>query len=471
MKKTSLLLAAIGAGLALNACQDAPTENTSTVPGDRSGRLSLRVDVGAVGVLARAATMSPSKLVLRFSAASATEVVDTIPLTATGLVVHDYSLIGGKTWTLSVTGFDGKDSVLHQGTETFRIGSDSTTNVRMSLDAKYSSFVMRFPSTDRTSRFSIGVDGSTWCDTAPATVAGQKDTIKIQRDYLTASRAGIPHAFSLKVSGNRGDKDTVLYALDTTLPVFSGESRNHRLALRWVGPQVPKNGQAKLEVSLGAVGQVDFEITYIDPGLACGEWKDESGLAWNPDITYGTLCDARDGQVYRTVVIGSQKWMAQNLNYAGSAQEGVLGLCGGDSVPSCERYGRLYVGPGAGYDLDTLCPLGWHLPTKDDWSRVFLIADSSATKLKSTQNWSTQDPGWSGGTDDFGFRALPAGISLSDGRRLWTSRSTAGFLMNSTMQNVLEHVRFNANSSADYNRTRVIGMPTGFLLSVRCVED
>ncbi|QQS03190.1 MAG: hypothetical protein IPK50_12815 [Fibrobacterota bacterium] len=467
MKKASLLLAAIGAGLALNACQDSPTEITSTIPSERFGRLSLRVDVGAVGVLARAATMSPSKLVLRFSAASATDVVDTIPLTATGLVVHDYPLIGGKIWTLSVTGFDGKDSVLHQGTETFRIGSDSTTNVRMSLDAKYSSFTMRFPSTDRTSRFFLGVDGATWCDTAPATVAGQKDTVKIQRDYLTSSRAGIPHAFSLKVSGNRGDKDTVLYALDTTLPVLSGESRNHRLALRWVGPLVPKNGQAKLEVTLGAVGQVDFEITYIEPGLACGEWKDESGFAWNPAISYGTLCDARDGQVYRTVVIGSQTWMAQNLNYAGSAQEGETGLCVSELPDYCKQYGRQYKDADMNRSDLSLCPRGWHVPDDAEWDRLVQIAGGSGRRLKSIDGWKSIENILSGGgPDSLGFRVLPAGKYHNTGYFPAPPQVSAGIW--SSTGNAIS---FNYISVSFYDQIDVSKNSEGITFSIRCIED
>jgi uncharacterized protein (TIGR02145 family) len=115
--------------------------------------------------------------------------------------------------------------------------------------------------------------------------------------------------------------------------------------------------------------------------------------------------DSRDGQKYRTVKIGGKTWMAQNLNYQTDKS-----WCYGDNNSNCEKYGRLYDWNTA----DTACPIGWHLPSQQEWND--LVAAAGAGKagkaLKSTYGWDEN----SNGTDEYGFSALPGG---------W--RSTADF--------------------------------------------
>lgn len=143
------------------------------------------------------------------------------------------------------------------------------------------------------------------------------------------------------------------------------------------------------------------------------------------DVIGNSITDSRDGQKYKTVKIGSQVWMAQNLNY-----EMADSYCYGNNARSCTKYGRLYTwaaamdsagiwsttGKGCGYGkicsptypVRGVCPSGWHLPTQTEWNTLFTVVGGSSVageKLKSTSGWYNNG----NGTDGFGFSALPAG--------------------------------------------------------------
>ena len=127
---------------------------------------------------------------------------------------------------------------------------------------------------------------------------------------------------------------------------------------------------------------------------------------FNPDIKYGELLDSRDGQTYKTVKIGSQTWMAENLNY-----ETDDSFCPDGNEKNCSTYGRLYKWNSA----KTVCPAGWHLPSKDEF--VTLLAKvgggfMAGTELKALAGWNNKG----NGLDSYGFSAIPAGYKSSDGQ-------------------------------------------------------
>lgn len=154
-------------------------------------------------------------------------------------------------------------------------------------------------------------------------------------------------------------------------------------------------------------------------------WSDDHGIPWNASIPYGSVVDSRDRHVYRTVTIGSQKWMGENLDYAGNA--GTLtpvGVCYDGDTANCQVYGHLYswtevMGVSSTYDSTSLnaklpaqgiCPTGWHVPSDAELRTLARYVDSatSSTKLKAVAGWSKSG----NGTDVYGFRALPAGSIL-----------------------------------------------------------
>jgi uncharacterized protein (TIGR02145 family) len=126
----------------------------------------------------------------------------------------------------------------------------------------------------------------------------------------------------------------------------------------------------------------------------------------------GPITDDRDEKVYKTVKIGKQIWMAENLNYSDA---GRVGKCYDNEPSNCEIYGRLY-------DWETakeICPKGWHFPSSDEWDALYQHIGGEdyntrnvESKLKATIGWKkdikNEYPG--NGTDDYGFTALPGGV-------------------------------------------------------------
>jgi len=157
----------------------------------------------------------------------------------------------------------------------------------------------------------------------------------------------------------------------------------------------------------------------------------------------GSLYDDRDKKTYKTVKIGEQEWMAENLNYDVQKYEsGYRSWCydnkdGKDGeVDNCQKYGRLYrwsvvidsltlandsaitcgcrkSGEGIctiPYKWKGICPNGWHIPTQNEWGDLVKFAggsDIAGKKLKSSEGWVSL--GGINGTDEFCFAGSPAG--------------------------------------------------------------
>ncbi|MGL1900750.1 MAG: hypothetical protein OCC49_01350 [Fibrobacterales bacterium] len=200
------------------------------------------------------------------------------------------------------------------------------------------------------------------------------------------------------------------------------------------------------------------------------------------------LCDTRDGAVYPFVIIGSQTWMAKNLNYSGDDGVGnkidSLGFCWGSLDHSnnthCDSFGRFYQWttimdidsmylntPWNGSDINHtgLCPANWHLPARRDfWPLRDAIGGwEYGYTLKSTHSWWDQG----NGTNEHGFNAIPTGNRLSDGSyglmgsvSGWWSSTTA--YTKDAWRNFLYYNKdtFEANS-----------LPRTYGFSARCLKD
>ena len=196
-----------------------------------------------------------------------------------------------------------------------------------------------------------------------------------------------------------------------------------------------------------------------------------------------SVTDSRDGRTYKTVTIGNQTWMAENLNF-----ETANSYCFNNDVSNCAKYGRLYTwaaamdsagtwstnGKGCGndqrcspkYPVRGVCPSGWHLPDSTEWNTLFSTVGGKSVaggKLKSTSGWFKKG----NGTDDYSFTGLPAGFCDDNGRfgyevllaRFWSSTEDFSY-----------HAYF-AYLGYDVDSTNVHYFYKNYRYSVRCVKD
>ena len=211
-----------------------------------------------------------------------------------------------------------------------------------------------------------------------------------------------------------------------------------------------------LTLTLAACGGSDSPTaavsTSLETSLANQNTQTCAYVAGTPK---GTL--ACDEKTYATVVIGTQTWMAENLNFTPATGNS---WCYDNASSNCTTYGRLYDWATA----KMVCPRGWHLPDTTEWN---VLEDAvggtsiAGTKLKANSTlWS------SGGTDNHGFSALPGGNydgtafeDVGNVGNWWTAtalRSTAAYSRSMFFSYAVVY------HSSTYR-------PIGF--SVRCLKD
>jgi uncharacterized protein (TIGR02145 family) len=175
------------------------------------------------------------------------------------------------------------------------------------------------------------------------------------------------------------------------------------------------------------------------------------------DIRGGYFIDERDKHKYRTINIGDQVWMAENLNI-----EVGYSACYGNLDENCEKYGRLY----DWITALTACPENWHLPSYGEWQ---VLIDEVGGKDIASKNLKAE-AGWEeggNGSNTSGFSALPGGLGYSNA--VFYSAGTNGNWWSSTEQNAS-----NAYYRNMFYQTKDIYDSDGnklSLFSVRCVKN
>lgn len=209
-----------------------------------------------------------------------------------------------------------------------------------------------------------------------------------------------------------------------------------------------------------------------------------NGIIFNPNLTYGSLTDI-DGNVYKTIQIGKQVWMAENLKTA-KFKDGTIipfvndnnawanlttsAACwyNNDVVSNKDVYGALY----NWYPVNTgkLCPTGWHVPSDVEWTTLTTYLggeNGTGIMLKEigTSHWITPNVG---ATNTSGFTAVPGGArSVNSG--IFTNFGFNGcWWSSSEYSTYYAWARYVGYSNiyvgrSDYNKQ--------YGLSVRCLKD
>lgn len=184
-----------------------------------------------------------------------------------------------------------------------------------------------------------------------------------------------------------------------------------------------------------------------------------------------SFTDSRDSKKYKTVKMGTQIWMAKNLNYNANGSK-----CYDNKPANCDKYGRLYDWAAA----MKACPKGWHLPRNEDWDKLYRFVDSTSGTdspyiseragkyLKTVGGWKDEKGKSGNGLDTYGFSALPGGFCDHDSRfnfagcySVWWSASEYEHNLYAYNQHI---ICSNNEAYWSYN-------DKNYLFSVRCLKD
>ena len=318
-----------------------------------------------------------------------------------------------------------------------------------------------------------------------------------------ASRLGTSTGFGFEaLAAGYRMSDTTYYHLGSRVRFWSSGESTPKLAYYvFFENDVPKINSVDKYYGFSIRCVQDDEVSGLISSSSAGvsSSSDASGTYLNSKVSYGEMKDARDGRVYKTVEIGDQTWMAENLNYgveatvmwAMSDDSQFERYCLDDNPANCELYGGLYQWAEANdlphrcnnescADLvqsqrQGICPEGWHLPSNAEFEMLIETLggeDVAGGKLKSAK-------GWYGGKgaivgrdrNSSGFSALPAGISGNT-----TDCSSVGVCASfwSSTVGVAEeserHIAYalSLSDNDDYARVSYLGKEYG--ASVRCVK-
>ncbi len=252
-------------------------------------------------------------------------------------------------------------------------------------------------------------------------------------------------------------------------------------------------------------GSFSSSITGLNPNTTYylrAYARNSVGTGYGSEVSFTTQSETatvtdKDGNVYQTVTIGSQTWMAENLRVTKYEDNSVIPLVESTSTWDAQStssraycwynnstsykgtYGGLYTWAAAMKGAATssanpsgiqgVCPNGWHLPSDAEWIQLTTYLGGASIaggmlKEEGIAHWDTPN---TGATDDYGFKALPGGNRTYSG--VFSGLGIGAIFWSTTQQNSTNARVFGLNygTAEGYHYDDL--KRAGF--SVRCIKD
>lgn len=239
-----------------------------------------------------------------------------------------------------------------------------------------------------------------------------------------------------------------------------------------------------------------------DSSSSSSIYNGKTTAVFNSDISYGTMTD-QDGNTYKTVTIGTQTWMAENLRtttyndgtpipnvtddneWSGLDTGAYCNYNNTTNVDTIATFGRLYNWYAVNTEL--LAPEGWHVPSTDEWNTLvdYLIANGYnydgttsdnkiAKSLAATNTWNTSEESGDIGYDlstnnSSGFTALATGYRYFNDGEFMRIGEKCNFQSTNSHRSSQNHTMVLSYKSSELNDYDENGKGVGN--PVRCIKD